>query len=304
MTEPRILRLYLEDGLRQSAEAGQHNFIAHVVSVVRDAGYRVEFRADTPAERLQSATRRGYALFHMDGPEQDRALTFRRAYHYPFWAIERSGRRWDWPVAQATFPLDQVPRKQADRFYDFWQQRLFGDAPAKATHDGFVYVALQGLLLEHRSFQTCSPLDMLRAVLDHDPRPVVAALHPRENYSEAELRALDELRGVHPRLSVVTGEMERLLTGCDYVVTQNSAAALNGYFFGKPAVLFGRIDFHHIAANVVALGVTEALRQGPDLTPDHAGYLHWFWQERAINAGRPEAEDRIRAALIRGGWPV
>ncbi len=44
-------------------------------------------------------------------------------------------------------------------------------------------------------------------------------------------------------------------------MTQNSAVAMTGYFFHKPSVLFGRIDFHHIAANVHELGVDEAFRQ-------------------------------------------
>ncbi|MFV0514576.1 MAG: hypothetical protein ACK5MY_13250 [Jhaorihella sp.] len=304
MTEPRILRLYLNEGLRQSAEAGAHNFIARVVSVVRRAGFRVDFHPDTPAQRLKSATRRGYALFHMDGPVQQRALTFRRAYHYPFWFIERSGVRWDWPVAKARFPAGAVPRARADRFLSFWRERLFGDAPARVGRDGYVYVPLQGRLLIRRSFQTCAPLDMLRAVLAHDARPVVAALHPNETCSDAELRALGDLRAAHPRLRLVTGEMKRLLTGCDYVATMNSSAGFAGYFFAKPLVLFADIDFHHIAANVSDLGAPEALRRAPDLAPDYAGYLHWFWQDMAINAGRPDAEDKIRAALARGGWPL
>ena len=304
MTEPRILRLYLEDGLRQSAEAGAHNFIARVVSVLRQARYRVEFRPNSPAERRKSATRRGYALFHMDGPVQARTLTFRRAYHYPFWFIERSGVRWDWPVARARFPADAVPRARADRFFAFWRTRLFGSAPARAGREGFVYVPLQGRLLIRRPFQTCAPIDMLRAVLGHDARPVVAALHPNEVYSSDELRALDELCSAHPRLSLATGGMERLLSGCDYVATMNSGAGFAGYFFARPLVLFADIDFHHIAANVSALGVEEALRAAPDLAPDYAGYLHWFWQDMAINAGRPEAEAKIRAALARGGWPL
>lgn len=304
MTADPILHICLEDGLRQSAEAGRHNFIARLVSVVRDAGFDVRFRPDTPAERARSAGTGGYSLFHMDGPERDRALTFRRVYHYPFWAIERHGRRWDWPVARATFPAGAVPRATADRFHAFWRRRLFGDAPERAERNGFVYVPLQGRLLDHRSFQTCAPVEMLRAVLDHDARPVVAALHPGETYSRAELRALDDLVRANPRMTLATGDMQRWLAGCDYVVTMNSGAAFAGYLFAKPAVLFAAIDFHHIAADVAALGAAEALRRGPGLAPDFAGYLHWFWQEMSINAGRPEAEDRIAAALRRGGWPV
>lgn len=301
MNAPLRLRFHLEDGLRQSAEAGRHNFIARVANVARQAGFAVEFCPETPAGPCGPGDR---ALFHMAEPPHDRALTFRRVYHYPFWAIEPTGRRWDWHVARARFPADAVPRKKADRFFGFWRERLFGGLPASSRRDGFVYVPLQGRLLDHRSFQTCSPIEMLRAVLEHDPRPVVAALHPGETYSSAETGALQALAADHPRLTITTGDMETLLAGCDYVVTQNSSAAFNGYFFGKPAVLFARIDFHHIAANVAGLGVARALDAGPGLAPDHAGYLHWFWQEMSINAGRPEAEDKIRAALRRAGWPV
>lgn len=308
MSGQRILRFYLDDGLRNSAMAGQHNFIAKVSGVVQNAGYRVEYCRNTPTERAKSANRHGYAMFHMDGPPQPRALTFRRTYHYPFWAIEPSVKRWEWRVARATFCASDVPRKAADRFYGFWRERLFGSLANSPTRQGFVYVPLQGRLLDHRSFQTCSPLDMVRAVLQHDPdRQIVATLHPKEVYSPAELSALEQLERQHARLSVQTGGMEVMLGTCDYIVTQNSAVAFDGFFFAKPAVLFGQIDFHHIAANVTDLGVVKAIRQGglgPGLTPDYAGYVHWFWQVMSINAGRPEADQQIRAALSRAGWPM
>ncbi|TDK44457.1 hypothetical protein [Antarcticimicrobium luteum] len=304
MSEPRHATFYLEDGLRQSAEAGEHNFLTLLAGVLRAAGFDLAYRPDTEEERAASAGRPGYALFHMAEPTHDRALTLRRVYHYPFWAIEPSARRWDWRVAKTAFAADAVPRREADRFYRFWQSRLFADAPQNATREGFVYVPLQGRLLQHRSFQGCAPLDMLRAVLAHDPRPVIAALHPKESYSEDELTALDRLEQATPRLTVTLGGMERWLGGCDYVVTENSSAAFNGYLFGKPAVLFARADFHHIAADAIRLGAEQALRAATDLRPDYAGYLHWFWQDMAINAGRPEATGKIHAALLRAGWPV
>ena len=89
MTEPRILRFYLDDGMRQSAEAGQHNFIRKVSDVMLRSGYRVEYRKNTAAERLKSATRRGYAMFHMDAPFHPRSLTFRLVYRAEQPALER-----------------------------------------------------------------------------------------------------------------------------------------------------------------------------------------------------------------------
>ncbi|QBF29611.1 hypothetical protein [Thalassococcus sp. S3] len=299
MTRPPTLCFYLEDGLRQSAEAGQHNFIGKVADICRESGFDIRFAPLGARPDPQV-----YALYHMVAPPHDRALTMRRVYYYPFWAIEPVAERWHWSVAQASFDPGMVQRPQANAFYERWQTRLFGDLACSTSRDGFVYVPLQGKLLRHRSFQTCAPIDMLKAVLEHDPRPVIATLHPKEVYSARERRKLSQLAERYPRLTVTTGRMEECLSGCDYVVTQNSSAAFAGYFFGKPAVLFARIDFHHIAANVAELGIRSALTDGPEMAPDYAGYVHWFWQVMSINAGHAGAEDQIRMRLKRAGWPM
>lgn len=305
MSEPRLLRFYLDDGLRQSAEAGTHNFIARITRVAEAAQYRVEFRHNSAAERLKSVQRRGYALFHMDDPFHARAMTLRRAYHYPFWAMERSAKRWQWRVAQTEFDAASVDAAQARKFYRFWQKRLFGTAPQNATRAGFVYVPLQGRIRDHRSFQTCAPLDMIRHTIEQVPdTPIVVTLHPSETYSAQDHQALHQITQQHARVRIETGQMERWLAECDLVVTQNSSAAFSGYFFGKPAVLFGQIDFHHIAANVSTLGVDGAFAMARRMQPDYAAYLFWFWQIMSINAGRAEADDQIRAAFARAGWPI
>ncbi|WP_375568007.1 hypothetical protein ABWH93_10820 [Seohaeicola saemankumensis] len=298
------MTFYLDDGLRESAEAVEHNFIAKVSSVLRNAGFDVVYRANSQAARLSSALRPGYAMFHMDQPTHPRALTMRRVYHYPFWQIETTTERWNWAVAKTPFDPETVEPKEARRFHGFWRRRLFPDAPPVSL-EGFVYVPLQGRLTECRSFQAASPVEMVEAVLRHDTsRLVIATFHPGETYGDAERQAIYSLAERHPRLSVKTGSMERLLPGCDYVVTQNSSAAFNGILFEKPFILFGKSDFHHIGANVQALGQSEAFRTVTEHVPDFAAYLWWFWQEMSINAGRDEAEAKIAAAFARGGWPI
>ncbi|MWB76922.1 hypothetical protein GLS40_02655 [Pseudooceanicola sp. 216_PA32_1] len=302
MSQDRIVRFHLDPDLLRSAAAGKHNFLNLIKGVVEDAGLSVQLVPNDPNTRRKAGRNGGYDLFHMDPPTHDRAVTIRRVYHYPFWAIEQSAERWTWHVARTDFP-GAANRKEADRFVGFWRKRLFG-AP-EVTRDGHVYVPLQGLIRQHRSFQTCAPVEMIRAVLRHDPaRRVVATLHPNETYDAADLAALDALQREFSRFSVDSGEMVAHLARCDYVVTQNSSAAFNGFFFGKPCVLFARIDFHHIAANVASLGQAGAFAAVQRMQPDYAGYLHWFWQQMSINAGRPEASERIAAALRRAGWPV
>lgn len=302
MTDARILRFYLEPSLRDSAVAGAHNFIARIVAVAKAAGLTVEIHGNGPEMRRAHRGFDGLSLFHMEPPWDARGLTFRRAYHYPFWAIEPMAERWLWHVAQASFDPAGIDGAEAARFAGFWRKRLFGDVTAR--DDGYLYMPLQGRLRDHRSFQTMAPLEMIAATLAADPRPVVATLHPKESYDAADLAALHALAVQHPRLSIETGQMERFLPTCSAVVTQNSSAAFNGYFFGKPAVLFGQVDFHHIAANVGTLGVAGAFAALGGPAPDFNRYLWWFWQGMSINAGRPDASEKIAAALRRAGWPL
>lgn len=289
--------IYLEPQMRRSAEAGAHNFIGKIEAVLVDAGLKVRF-ADESA-RLRHGE--GRALVHMKPPMNGDTLVIRRVYAYPFWAIEASEKRWKWDVAQARFEPENAPPQKAARFKTNWRKRMFGEAGS--TREGFVYIPLQGRIRERRSFQAASPIDMIEAVLKHDKaRDVVIGMHPKEHYDAADIDALEKFEHRFDRVSVVMGQMERLLPRCDYVVSQNSAAAFFGFFFEKPCALFGKIDFHHIAVNVHELGAEEALRLVPDLRPDFARYLWWFWQERSINAGRPEAEEVIAARLRRFGW--
>lgn len=300
MQTPRNVRIYLEPPLRESAENGRHNFIARMVRVLESAGSRVEFRdhgdiTDAPE----------FAISHMRPVAGHHALIFRRAYEYPFWQIESCAERWEWDVAQARFDPEEVPQGEAARFYRYWQGRLYGDATRQSESQGHVYVPLQGRLLERRSFQSCSPIQMLDHCLAQETeRPVIAGLHPNESYTQEEINALDAFAQRHPRFSYRTGDMKDLLRGCDYVVTQNSAAGFAGYFFGKPLILFGKIDFHHIALRATPRSAGAAFRAVEEHCPDYGAYLWWFWQANCINAGRPEAEDNIRARLRRFGWDV
>jgi hypothetical protein len=295
MSEP--VTIFLAPDMKASAEAGQHNFLGKVEAVLRGGGLDVIY-AD---ESLRHAPFEGLGLVHMWPPMSARTLVMRRVYAYPFWAIEASDKRWQWDVARATFEPERVNGAKAAQFASNWRKRMFGAAAARC--EGYVYVPLQGRISERRSFQAASPLEMIEAVLAADPkRSVVIGMHPKEPYSASDIDALEKFEHRFERVTVVMGQMERYLPACDYVVSQNSGAAFFGYFFGKPAALFGKIDFHHIAANVHDLGVEEALGRVAEMRPDFERYLWWFWQERSINAGRDEADAQIASRFRTAGW--
>ena len=253
---------------------------------------------------LKSASRNGYSLFQMEDPYFDRALSFRRVYLYPFWQIENTDKRWEWHTAKAAFNPDSVDASKAQKFADAYRKQLFGK-DITIRNDGYILIPLQGRLLYQRSFQSMSPIEMIKTTLNYcKDKPVIASLHPSETYTTEETAELDRITKQNSRFSYVTAGSEKLLTGCDFVVTQNSSVAFSGYFLHKPALLFGQIDFHHIAINLWGGNAEYAFDQIKSTAPEYDKYLYWMLKQMSIDASSNTAPQKILSAFRRGGWDI
>ncbi|MTH78244.1 hypothetical protein [Paracoccus aestuariivivens] len=300
MSSQTIIRAYLEAPMLKSAREGSFNFLNVLKSAVESTGWRLEWHLTGPDARAEAPELDGYALFHAEAPTHDRALTFRRAYHYPFWQIETVQQRWRFDVARSDFDPASIDPDQAREFADRLRERVLPGPPPRK--DGSVLVPLQGELRRCRSFQTMSPVDMLEVVAATGER-IIATLHPDASFDIGDMDALQPLLRKYPNLKFAP-KSQPVLRDCSLVATQNSAVAFDGYLLGKPAVLFAQIDFHHIGLNVAELGHARAIELAKTHNPDFDRYIYWFLEEKAINATLPDAETRILAAMRRGGWPI
>ncbi|SLN11988.1 hypothetical protein AQS8620_00125 [Aquimixticola soesokkakensis] len=299
--------IFLSGPQHARAVKGNHRFVAQIRTALHSVGWDSQLRVSALSDVLQAADDNLHSLHYREEPHHPRGLSFRTAYFTPFWNIERTNERWNYAIAHEDFDPNGVDRDDAQRFLQRWKREAFGSLALGQGQGqgGFVYVPLQGVLLNHRSFQSTSPIDMLRAVLKHEKtRKVIAAFHPREFYSEEERRAVEALARAEPRLDLRVGQRDALLAGCDYIVTENSSVGFAGLFFHKPVVLFAQIDFHHICLNVRDLGAEEAIRLAPDHAPDFAAYVTWFLRRHAVNARHPRVSELILNRLRAGGWAL
>lgn len=296
----KTLHLYLRAPWRDKAVAGQVNLFNRLSNALPDWAFR--YHPDTAVERLLAVGRTGNGLFHMHEPPTRRILCFRHAYVYPFWRFERTNKRWNFDVAHAQFQPDDIVQTDARSFMRRLARKTLGDGAV--CDERFIFMPLQGQLQSHRSFQSMSPLSMIKATLAHDPRPIRATLHPNETYSAADIAQLAGVQSRFARFQLVTDDAHRLLRHCACVVTQNSALALTGFMAAKRAVLFARSDFHHIAHSVPHLGVKDAFAalDGPD--PDFVAYLHWFFNNHCLDMQARDAETQIRLRLQSLGWQL
>ena len=292
MPHTTVASVHLDPPTLASVEGGGFNFLQRLRSAVEGAGWRLDWRSESDRHEAHS-------LWHMRAPPGSGGLIFRRTYHYPFWHIEAEPERWRWPVARAVFDAESVPVTTARQFTERLAARVLPGPPP--DQEGPALVPLQGRIRQHRSFQTMSPLAMVEAV-GRSGYEACITLHPREDYSRDDRRALDRIIAAHPSLQLAEGSPQ-LLRNCAFVVTQNSAVAFDGLILGKPAVLFGQADFHHIALKVAEIGATEALARAPRHQPPWPRYIAWFMGQ-AIDAMAPDAEAQVLAALRRGGWSV
>lgn len=300
MSEQHHLNIYLHPPILHTVKNGKLGFINRMQRLLEDRGWQVEVHRSGDAARAQAPERPGYALYNMEKPTHSQALTFRLAYHYPFWRLEPIAERWRWPVARAAFDPEAIDPVAAADFAAKLRNRVLPGAEPQCGD--YILVPLQGRILEQRSFQVCSPLEMI-AHAASTGRPTVVTLHPKETYNNADRAALDILLERFSNLSIKENTTQ-LLRDCAYVATQNSGTAFDGYILGKPAVLFAQVDFHHIALNVADIGVTEALLRAESHRPDYARYLDWFLRRNSLDMMAKDADDQMLQAMRRGGWPV
>jgi hypothetical protein len=289
------LNLYLPKHLRQGHEAGQVNILSRLLAAL--PGWEIAWHPEAEGATQPHA---GFGLTHMQEPRREGVLCLRRAYWYPFWRIEPTNERWNFAVARKAPDYRRIP-PQARAFHARLAERVL--AGRSVTREGFVFAPLQGMLCEHRSFQSMSPVAMLEATLALQSRPVIATLHPSETYSEADHAALERLAERHPRFRLVARPAADLIAACDFVVSQNSSAALQAMIAGKGAVLFAGIDFHHPAGSVPRDGLARAFEIGQAPPARIADYLWWFLRQEAIEAQAKDAPARIRTILAAQGWP-
>lgn len=256
------------------------------------------------AARLAGDAPATHNFIHARAPLGPGGLVARHAHRGPFWQIDTAPARWELEVARRQYLPGSVERAGAEIFYHYWRDRLFGDAPYRTCREGFAFVPVGGALERRGEGQYCTPIEMVEQTLIHEPdRPVRVSLDPHRRYSDSEFAAVAALEERNDRVSVCIGDTKRLLRTCDYVVTQSAAMALDAHFFAKTAVLFARVDAHHIGLDVQQGGAA-AFEAAFGHAPDHALYVAWFLRDNAINVSENTALAALAARLHALGWPV
>ncbi len=201
------------------------------------------------------------------------------------------------PAAAAAFYADLQTRFAEARQSRYRQAKARADLPA-----GAVVVFLQGPLPQRRDQAHMSYADMLRAAaLAANGRPVLAKPHPLK--VEMGLQTIADIRAEGFDILTSDANVHDLLAAAAVTVSVNSAASLEGFLHGKPAILCGRADFANMAETVTAPADFPAAMARALATPrDYAPWFQWYFAERCLALEAPDFEQRLLAIFKTAGF--
>lgn len=227
----------------------------------------------------------------------------------PYWQVDPKGILADSSIRDAVFNPRKIGWKPSkalmrelkrDKLVARRSRYVHGGDRVQLPEDAVVLFYQGDGVLTQRA-QTCSTEDMLRAMVEGaGGRPVVVKPHPLIGLRGME-DTLEKLRGEGMPIDVIDGNVHDMLDQVAVTVSVNSACSFEGFLHRKPAILFGKSDFHHFAINLedpfdFSAGLERALSfDGP-----YVKYIWWYLEQQNISGYAPDFFDRVmaRAALV------
>lgn len=167
---------------------------------------------------------------------------------------------------------------------------------------GCIAVFLQGRAPERHGQHFFIGPEMIEAVArGAQGRAVLVKPHPL--FWDEGVQMVADTRAQGLSVHLAQAHVHDLLAACDVTVSINSAAAIEGFLHGKPAILCGRGDFAPLGETMIDPDqFAEILGRALKAQRDYAGWLHWYLTQHAIAVDAPEAEAHILKRFAAAGF--
>lgn len=310
--------LHLPEDDVTEALAGRHLRLYRVIrdmAQVEGIALQIRPRARdlTPATRLPPDDRFNDGNLHIVDDRSVQAegvLNCAVAYFWEFWHLDPKGTKAFSSIGDLPYDARAMPYARAVRFFDGQRAKLvearkskYGQkAEVSKLPEGALAVFFQGHFPLRQGATRFDDLAMLEVVRQYaGNRPIVVKPHPLVNdpFTLASVQALRD-----DRLIITDANVHDILARCAATVSINSTVALEGYLHRKPAILFGRSDFHHIAGRVDRPeDFPEVLTAQLGRNGGFAQYLAWYFLRHCLRLGSPGLQDALWSRFAAAGFP-
>ncbi|WP_299208723.1 hypothetical protein [uncultured Tateyamaria sp.] len=243
--------------------------------------------------------------------QQPGVLNTTLAYLPPFYHLDPRGVLAHSSAGHARFDPATIDQGQAQKLWDNLQHRFVErrwsryDQPKErsAIPEGCVAIFLQGDTPQRWGTAHCDPEVMVRSVAAQaKDRPVVIKAHPSFN-PKAEQQMIHALQAEGLKLIPTHANIHDILAACSVTVTFNSAVALEGFLHHKPAILFGKSDFHHVCETVIdPEKFNDHLTRALSAQHDYQHFLYWYFSTFCLALDHPNLDMDILQIFTNQGF--
>ncbi|MFZ1467357.1 MAG: hypothetical protein WAT09_00090 [Paracoccaceae bacterium] len=234
------------------------------------------------------------------------------AYLPPFWHLDPAGMQAESSIAARSYDPAQVPHKPAAAFFDRMRIRYTHARRSRRRQNegvtefprGCLSVFLQGTQPQDNGLTCCSPLQMLTAVAKGaGGRAVLVKPHPLS--VETDAAVIDAVIAMGLPVTATSANVNDMIAASVATISFNSACAIEGFLQRKPAILFGKSDFHQFAETVARPDdFPEALARALTRPPGgYAQFLHWYFVRNCLNVTANDFADTVSQIFTDAGFP-
>jgi len=234
--------------------------------------------------------------------QQANALNTALAYIPPYFHLDAKGVLADSSAGHVAYDPATVNTVLASSKFRSLQDRLVKKRRSRygpkedvtEIPEGCIAVFLQGDNPHRQGTAYCDNETLLRTVVENaEGRTVVVKAHPiSKQLDDAQL--ILQLLQEGLLVEGTDANVHDILRQCAVTVSYNSAVAIEGFLHLKPAILFGKSDFHHVSETVrTPEDFPNALSAALTAKYDYAKYLHWYFSRFAVSVDDWLLDDKL-----------
>jgi hypothetical protein len=281
-----------------------------IVQTLAARGATADFAPDLPSDQARKLQDGNLHVLENGRVQAEGWLNSATAYLEGFFHVDPQGVQAASSIAARPYNPAQIDAAEAvdfmqmltKRFTDARHSRYKQRREVSVLPKGAIAVFLQGPAPIRQGQAYCSFEDMLRTVaLNAQGRPVLVKPHPLKPELGAELIAKVQAEG--HALTPTEANVHDILAACALTVSINSATALEGFLHQKPAVIFGRSDFHALVETATsAQDFPRAMAAALNTPRDDARALCWYFKRNCLDIHAEDFDARLLAIFAKAGF--
>ena len=281
-----------------------------IVQTLAARGLTADFAADMPRAAARALQDGNLHIMENGQVQAQGWLNAATAYLEGFFHVDPKGVQAASSIGARAYEPALIDADQAARYAKMLDARFTARRHSRyrqmgavsALPKGAIAVFLQGPAPIRQGQAFASFEEMLRAVVaGAEGRAVLVKPHPLKPELGAEIIATLQAEG--HALIATEANVHDILAACAVSVSINSATAIEGFLHQKPAVIFGRSDFHALVQTAQSPSdFPRALRAALHSPPDYAKALYWYFGQNCLDIQADSFDDRLMAIFAAAGF--